>query len=282
MKHELRSAGRLAGALAMAALLSLPGAAVAQSLRTGAGVDGSYSTANMLRGIVQSSNRDLNYITVRDQATGQNVKIDVRKMDARQSVDVWRLRAGDRIVVNGGWENRDTFQASRVNFSSMQQSSAINPNGLTGVVQSSNRDLNYITVRDQATGRNVKIDVRKMDTRQSVDVWKLRNGDTIFVNGGWSNSDTFRANRVNFPTYQPMTSAAGSANLVTGTVDGVNRDLNYVTIRNDATGQMVKIDVRSLNTRQSVNVWQLRPGDRITVNGGWEKNDTFRASTVNF
>lgn len=282
MQYELRNAGRLAGALAMAALLSLPGAAVAQSLRTGAGIDGVYSSANMISGIVQSSNRNLNYITVRNQATGQDVKIDVRQMDTRQSVDVWRLRAGDRIVANGGWENRDTFQANRVNFSTMQPSSAVNPNGITGIVQSSNRKLNYITVRDQATGRNVKIDVRRMDTRQSVNVWQLRNGDTVFVSGGWSNSDTFQANRVNRSTYQPMTSATGAANLVTGTVDSVNRDLNYVTIRNDATGQMVKIDVRSMNTRQSVNVWQLRPGDRITVNGGWEKNDTFRASTVNF
>ena len=288
MKYELRHAGRLAGAIAMAALLSLPGAAFAQSLRTNEGVNGAYSTANMISGIVQSSNRNLNYITVRDQATGQNVKIDVRQMDTRQSLDVWRLRAGDSVVVNGGWANRDTFQANRINFPSMQQNGSMqngaynNPNGLTGVVQSSNRDLNYITVRDQATGRDVKIDVRRMDTRQSVNVWKLHNGDTVFVNGGWANNNTFQANRISFPTYNPMTSATGSANLVTGTVDSVNRDLNYVTIRNDATGQIVKVDVRSMDTRQSVNVWQLHPGDRITVNGGWEKNDTFRASSVNF
>ncbi len=67
-------------------------------------------------GIVQSVNRHLHYITVRDQATGRMYKVDVRNMNTRQSVNVWRLRSGDRIVVNGGWENRDTFMADTVNF----------------------------------------------------------------------------------------------------------------------------------------------------------------------
>ena len=66
--------------------------------------------------IVQNTNRHLNYINVRDEATGQRLKIDVRHMDTRRSVNVWHLRAGDRIVVNGGWENRNTFDARTVNF----------------------------------------------------------------------------------------------------------------------------------------------------------------------
>lgn len=66
--------------------------------------------------IVQSTNRHLNYLNVRDEATGQRLKIDVRHMDTRRSVNVWHLRAGDRIVVNGGWENRNTYDAQTVNF----------------------------------------------------------------------------------------------------------------------------------------------------------------------
>jgi hypothetical protein len=53
---------------------------------------------------------------VRDPNTGERFKVDVRQMDTRRSVNVWRLRPGDRISVNGGWENSDTFQASTVNF----------------------------------------------------------------------------------------------------------------------------------------------------------------------
>jgi hypothetical protein len=77
-----------------------------------------YSSAPMgtMTGIVQSTNRHYNYVTVRDQVTNRLVKIDVRRMDTRGSVNVWRLRPGDRINVAGGWENHNTFQADRVFF----------------------------------------------------------------------------------------------------------------------------------------------------------------------
>ena len=48
--------------------------------------------------------------------TGLPVKVDVRRMDTRHSVNVWRTRPGDHISVNGSWENRDTFQAGRVQY----------------------------------------------------------------------------------------------------------------------------------------------------------------------
>ena len=121
------------------------------------------------------------------------------------------------------------------------------------------------------------------DDRQSVNVWQLRAGDPVVVNGGWTNRNTFQANRVNVAsTYQTMTSAYGSSNFVNGIVQDVNRGLNYVTVRDEATGQSVKIDVRRMDTRRSVNVWNLHAGDRIGVNGTWEDRDTFQADTVNF
>ena len=39
----------------------------------------------------------------------------------------------------------------------------------------------FATYWKQKTGQTVKIDVRRMDTRQSVNVWKLRSGDRIFI-----------------------------------------------------------------------------------------------------
>ena len=70
------------------------------------------------------------------------------------------------------------------------------------------------------------------------------------------------------------------ANGVTGTVEDINRDLNYITIRDQATGQSVKVDVRNMDEKRSVNVWRARPGDHISVNGSWEKRDTFQANQV--
>ncbi|HEX3579605.1 MAG TPA: hypothetical protein VHY33_13660 [Thermoanaerobaculia bacterium] len=268
-KQTINAAGRVA-AVALAILLCAPLVA--------AQVNGNYVT-----GTVQSVNRDLNYITVTDPS-GRPLKIDVRRMNTGQSVNVWNLRPGDAIAVNGGWENNGVFEASTVNYG--RAGMANNPNVLYGTVAGQNRKLNYVTVRDQS-GHEVKVDVRGMDTRRSTNVWNLRNGDPIEVAGAWENGNTFRASRVNFSNngYRGDAPANGTyannANFISGTVQSVNRDLNYLTVRDDATGASVKIDVRSMNTGRSVNVWRLRPGDHVSVNGGWENRDMFSANSVN-
>lgn len=270
-------------ALAVVLLLCLPVALAAQSLRAGTNPTMRDTAATFINGVVQSTNRNLNYITVRDQRTGQDFKIDVRSMDTRQSINVWQLRPGDRVTATGGWENADTFRAYRVGFNTYQATGRESTfNTLSGTVQNVNRNLNFITIRDDASGQNIKIDVRRMDTRESVNVWQLKPGDTIIADGAWTKRNTFRANRVSFSSQQSMTSSFGAANFVSGIVQGINRDLNYVTVRDEATGQTIKIDTRRMDTRRSINVWQLRAGDRVAVNGVWSNRDTFQADTVNF
>jgi hypothetical protein len=248
-----------------------------------AGVAAAYDDATALTGTVVNVNRDLNYVTVRDDVTGKSFKIDTRSMNGRASIDVWNLRAGDRVSATGAWTNNETFRADRVMAPTPRALNRI-ANGLTGTVESVNRDLNYIAVRDQATGQIVKVDVRKMDTRRSVNVWQLRPGDSVTANGKWANNKrgNFRADFVNFGNYAPMTSGYSSPNVIVGTVENVNRDLNYLTVRDNATGQPVKIDVRDMDTRRSVNVWNLRTGDRVTVNGSWADRDRFKAEMVAF
>lgn len=239
--------------------------------------------ATPLTGTVVSVNRDLHYVTIRDDVTGRNFKVDTRGMNQKQSIDVWNLRAGDRISATGSWENNDTYRAVRV--------TAPNPrvldrmaNGITGTVVDVNRDLNYFTIRDEATGQTTKVDVRGMDSRRSINVWQLRNGDVVMTHGTWSKEGTFRADFVNFGNNVPMASAGySSPNVVTGVVENVNRGLNYFTVRDDVTGRSVKIDVRQMDTRRSVNVWNLRAGDRITIDGTWNpEHDRFQAEMVRF
>lgn len=253
-----------------------------------AGAASAIDDATALTGTVVNVNRDLNYITVRDDVTGKSFKIDTRAMNDRGSVDVWNLRAGDRVSATGAWSNSDTFRADRVMNPAPRAMQRIR-NGITGTVENVNRDLKYITVRDETTGQNIRVDVRKMDTRRSINVWQLRNGDVVTVNGKWKNAkrENFRADFVNFGNYAPMASASGSIvynspNTISGTVESMNRDLNYFMLRNDITGRPVKIDVRDMDTRRSVNVWKLRTGDRITVNGTWADNDRFKAEMVGF
>ena len=81
--------------------------------------------------------------------------------------------------------------------------------------------------------------------------------------------------------YQPMYSSAPEG-AITGTVQYVNRHYNYIDMRADGTGRMIRIDVRNMDTRASVNVWRLRSGDRINVTGGWEGRGRFQADRVFF
>ena len=254
---------------------------VAAALMSLAGVAATIDETRPLTGTVVSVNRDLNYITIRDDVTGRNFKIDTRSMNGRRSIDVWNLRAGDRVRATGAWANSETYRADRVMFANAQPGGLAN--GLTGTVDSLNRDLNYITVRDQATGQITKVDVRNIDTRRSVNVWQLRNGDLVTAYGRPSKNGTFRADFVNFGDSTPMSSGSISPNVLTGIVDSVNRELNYFILRDDGSGQPVKIDVRDMDTRRSVNVWNLRAGDRITVNGSWTADhDRFQAEMVKF
>jgi hypothetical protein len=255
---------------------------IAVALLSLAGIAAAMNEATALTGTVISVNRDLNFITVRDDVTGRNFKVDTRELTGRKSIDIGSLRAGDRISATGVWENSETWRASRVMLASPEALGRL-ANGVTGTVQDINRDLNYITIQDQVTGQIVKVDVRNMDTRRSVNVWQLRNGDLVTTQGKWSRSGTFRADFVNFGNTTPMASGTDSPNVLTGTVESVNRELNYFILRDDASGQPVKIDVREMDTRRSPNVWNLRAGDRITVNGSWTRDrDRFQAEMVRF
>jgi hypothetical protein len=116
----------------------------------------------------------------------------------------------------------------------------------------------------------------------------IRVGDRVRIGGGVS-GDLVSADYVAFagePAYttDPMYRAVpfGSNGWMSGTVMNVNRHLNYVTLRDDATGVPVKIDVRNMDTKHSVNVWRTRPGDHISVNGSWENRDTFSAGRVQY
>jgi hypothetical protein len=116
----------------------------------------------------------------------------------------------------------------------------------------------------------------------------IRVGDQVRI-GGVVSGDLVNADYVAFagePAYttDPMYRAVpfGLSGWMSGTVTSVHRRLNYITLRDDASGLPVKIDVRNMDTKHSVNVWQTRAGDHISVNGSWENHDTFNAGRVQY
>jgi hypothetical protein len=73
-----------------------------------------YGQSGWLSATVIRPHQHYGYLEVRDDASGLPMKIDVRKMDEKHSVNVWRAQTGDHINVLGSWENRETFRADRV------------------------------------------------------------------------------------------------------------------------------------------------------------------------
>ena len=73
-----------------------------------------YGQTGWLSGTVIRPHQHYGYLEFRDDASGLPMKIDVRKMDEKHSVNVWRAKPGDHINVLGSWENRETFRADRV------------------------------------------------------------------------------------------------------------------------------------------------------------------------
>jgi hypothetical protein len=74
------------------------------------------SNGGWMSGTVQRVDRHLGYLTIQEDRSGAIVKIDVRHMDLRKPVNVWGIRAGDRISVNGAWETRGNFDARRIEY----------------------------------------------------------------------------------------------------------------------------------------------------------------------
>jgi len=110
----IRINGLVSGDLVNTDLIALPGETYYVTDPMYRGVP--YGSSGWMTGTVQSLNRHLGYLVVRDDATGANYKIDVRHMDRQRPVNVWGIRPGDHISINGGWEKRDTFNAVRIEY----------------------------------------------------------------------------------------------------------------------------------------------------------------------
>ena len=70
-----------------------------------------YGSTGWMTGTITQYNRRLGYMRIRDDATGALVKIDTRSVPEHLNIS-----RGDHISVNGSWEERDLFQATRVEY----------------------------------------------------------------------------------------------------------------------------------------------------------------------
>ena len=112
---DVRLGGIVAGDLVNVDMVALPGEAYYIN-------DPNYvavpfpSNGGWMSGVVQNVNRHLGYLTIMEDSSGRIVKIDVRHMDVRRPVNLWDVKGGDRISINGTWEARGNFDARRIAF----------------------------------------------------------------------------------------------------------------------------------------------------------------------
>ena len=134
MRTKMRFAEKLVGAGALSALLATaavaapaPRAQLNSSRQGNYGYgqrqgnygygqrQGNYGYGNqqqgLLRGVVQRVNFRNGTLTVRDQATGRVVRIDMQQTNGR---GLRSLRRGDFVTVSGQWERGNAFAAYRI------------------------------------------------------------------------------------------------------------------------------------------------------------------------
>ena len=114
----------------------------------------------------------------------------------------------------------------------------------------------------------------------------IRIGDQVRI-GGIINGDMVNTDYIAYagtpayardPSY--MAVPYGQSGWLSGTVTRLHQHYGYLDVRDDATGMPMKVDVRSMDEKRSVNVWRTKPGDHINFRGSWENRETFRADRV--
>lgn len=114
----------------------------------------------------------------------------------------------------------------------------------------------------------------------------IRAGDQVRL-GGVITGDTVNTDYIAFsgtpayardPSYRGV--PYGQSGWLSATVTRLHQHYGYLDVRDDATGTPMKIDVRQMDEKRSVNVWRTQPGDHVNILGSWSNHDTFRADRV--
>jgi opacity protein-like surface antigen len=168
MRNKMRFAGKLAGAGALTALLATA-AVAAPAPRNGGQWD---SGRNAQQNQQQYSQQDRN----------RGNRQSAQQLDTRGHGNYGR---GQRDNVYG--RQVDTRRQSNYGYGYQQQGI------LRGVVEGINHRYGTMTIREEATGRFVSIDMQRISGRG---IWGLRRGEFVTVLGQWEGGNAFAAYQI--------------------------------------------------------------------------------------
>jgi len=133
-------------------------------------------------------------------------------------------------------------------------------------------EYSYLVPNTMVNGRDLRI-----GTQVRID--GIVDGDNVNANMIAISGEPYY---VHDPYYRSV--PYGQSGWLSGTVERTDRHLGFVVLRDDETGNLLHVDVRHMNLRRPINVWGLRAGDHISINGSWEKanHEQFDARLIQY
>jgi hypothetical protein len=111
----------------------------------------------------------------------------------------------------------------------------------------------------------------------------LRVGISIGL-GGIFRGGSINVDAVSWPGdnggYYGNNSGYGNEGYVRGVVQGIDFRRDVMTLRDDASGRLIDVDLRGTQRTSRLDANDLRRGDYVTLSGGWLRGGIFSASRI--
>jgi hypothetical protein len=111
----------------------------------------------------------------------------------------------------------------------------------------------------------------------------LRVGISIAL-GGIFRGGSINVDAVSWPGdnggYYGNNSGYGNEGYVRGVVQGIDFRRDVMTLRDDASGRLIDVDLRGTQRTSRLDANDLRRGDYVTLSGGWLRGGIFSASRI--
>jgi hypothetical protein len=108
----------------------------------------------------------------------------------------------------------------------------------------------------------------------------FRNG-AVYVDALGYPGDPYYTDPYYYDSYNTGYAGGYDSSYVTGVVDRVDFRTGTVWLRDSRSGRIISVDMRQIDPRSSrVNFDDLRPGDRLSLNGAWGRDGVFLAGRI--
>jgi len=228
------------------------------------------SQPQQLHGIVTSVNPSKHRLMISSSKMVINLAPGATVMRNGKKVALSDLKTGDAVVV-AAHRSGTRLVATRIDLATSAVAGA-REREMTGVVKSVDTRTNTLTLQSGETIHLMR-NTRVMENNRTIMLSQIKPGMHVRV--------TSRDVKGRMEASQVVVTTAPTTRTheLTGTVKSVDRANNTFTLD---SGQTIRVDSRTrmLMGTQSINLSQLKPGDKVRLNVMPERGNTYLASRV--